>query len=107
MTHTRLARWQRAIIFVLTGGAMIGYFAYHAFQGNYGIFAQERLEAQVAQLSADLAQVTAERKALQHQVMLLSSQTIDPDLLEERVRETLNLAHPNDVVIVERTPGAH
>ena len=48
-----------------------------------------------------------EERKLAHRVALMRSDGLDPDLLDERVRDVLNLAHPDDLVIFdERTaPG--
>jgi cell division protein FtsB len=94
--------WQRRILIVLVSGGVLAYFGWHAFHGNYGIYARQALEARVAELQKELEEVTAERRAAERRVMLLRAESLDPDLLEERARETLSLAHPNDVVIVER-----
>ena len=102
VVHRAVWRWQRRLAVLLIAGVMIGYFAWHAFHGNYGIYAREALETRVADLERELATVRADRLAMQRRVTLLRNDSLDPDLLEERAREMLSLAHPNDVVVYER-----
>jgi cell division protein FtsB len=102
MVVRRISAWQKRILAGLLACGAIGYFAWHAFHGNYGIYAREAVELRVAELRQELAEVTAERRASEHRVSLLKAQSLDPDILEERARETLGLAHPNDVVVLER-----
>ncbi len=99
-SHTRRMR-SRALLGVLAVG-LIFYFGWHAFNGNYGILARDRLRAQVAQLEAEAQGVHQERVALDRRVSLLRPESLDPDMLEERAREALSLVHPHDVVVVQR-----
>lgn len=98
-----VVRWQRAVLVAVLTAGTIAYFGWHAYHGNYGIFARERLDVRVADLERELAEVRAERQAMERRVALLKAQSLDPDILEERARESLGLAHPNDVVILQRT----
>lgn len=95
-------RWHKRLLVAVAAFAIVGYFAWHAFHGNYGMPARDRLEARVVELRAELAEVQAERVAAQRRVSLLKSESLDPDILEERARTALSLAHPNDVVILQR-----
>ena len=76
-----------------------GYFAYHAVIGDFGLIASLELKREKAALQAELAAAQAELLALEHRVNLLRPESLDPDMLDERARETLNLAHPNDITI--------
>jgi cell division protein FtsB len=95
-------RWRKRIAIVLFAGGAITYFGWHAYHGNSGIYAREQVEARVAALEQELASVRAERLGMQRRVQLLRAESLDPDLLEERAREMLSLAHPNDVVVFQR-----
>jgi cell division protein FtsB len=75
------------------------YFAYHALVGDFGLVAWLELEREKAMLEEQLASAQAERLELEHRVSLLRPESLDPDMLEERARETLSLAHPNDITI--------
>jgi cell division protein FtsB len=79
--------------------ALVAYLGYHAVQGERGLVAWLRLSQQVEQTRAALALSRAEEYRLAHRVALLRPDGLDPDMLEERARAVLNLAHPNDLVI--------
>jgi len=79
------------------------YFAYHAVEGDFGLLALNQLKHEKAALEQKLADSQAERLALEHRVSLLRPESLDPDMLDERARETLNLANPNDITIFRDT----
>ena len=82
---------------------MLGYFVWHGLHGANGYFGRERLEAQAAELEEEVASLQAERRLLERHVALLRPESLDPDMLEERAREILNLAHPNDILIMRES----
>lgn len=94
----------RGLIVPACSIAVTLYFGYHVFYGDHGIFAWQRLEAQAAELDRDRDRVKQERLALEKKVQLLRPESIDPDLLDERVRATLNFAHANDVILFPAEP---
>lgn len=79
--------------------AMLGYFAYHSFNGDYGIWSRERMEAEAVRLEAELAALQKERKALAFRADLLRSESLDPDMVDERARRNLNVLHPDELMI--------
>ena len=78
---------------------VMAYFAYHAVHGDHGLYASWRLQDEVERLRAERDKVAAARSELEHKVQLMRPESIDPDMLDERARATLNLAHPNDITI--------
>ena len=94
----RLKRLLRPAAVPAFGACLVGYFAYHAVQGDHGILARTHLRAELAQAEATLSTLRSEREVLEHRAGLLSPERIDPDLLEERVRVMLNYAHPDEVI---------
>jgi cell division protein FtsB len=58
------------------------------------------LERQIAQAGFDLQAAQAEEDLLLRHVALLRPQSLDRDMLDEQVRLVLNLAHPDDLVIL-------
>ena len=80
--------------------AVIGYFGFHAFTGNRGLNAKHDIDQQMAELTAELGRLKAEREQWARRVALLRSDRIDPDMLDERARVLLNYAHPNDVTMM-------
>lgn len=79
---------------------VIAYFAYHTIQGDRGLFAYFVMSQEVAEADTSLAMYRERRKRLEHRVALLSSKNLDLDLLEERARHLLNLAHEDDIMIL-------
>lgn len=92
----------RQIIVPIFAAVISGYFAYHAVQGDRGVFAYAALTEQVRDARINLAEASAQRKALQSDVNRLKRDSLDLDLLEERVRAVLNLIDDDDVLIYER-----
>ena len=77
------------------------YLGYHAVQGERGLFAWARIEAHVHELRAAVATARAGREALEHRVKLLRPDSLDPDLLEERAADVLNVAPPGVLILLE------
>jgi cell division protein FtsB len=78
---------------------IVGYFAYHAVEGDYGLFALGKLKQRVATLEADLAEAKAARQRLESHVALMRPESLDRDMIDERAREALNMADAKDLVI--------
>jgi cell division protein FtsB len=78
----------------------LGYFAYHAFQGENGIVGRARLENRAQQLNHELEQLIAQHKDLDARVRLLRPATLDQDMVDEEARAQLSMVHPSEVVIM-------
>jgi cell division protein FtsB len=101
-----LARRSRFLLGPVLGIALTGYFAYHLVEGDRGLKAWLRLNREIGTATANLDAVRAERAALDLKVSELRPDHVDPDLLDERIRATLNLVLPDDIVIM-RSAVAH
>lgn len=75
------------------------YFGYHAIQGDHGLITYLRYGQYIETLQSEYDRTVRAREALEHRVSLLRPQSLDPDLLEERARDVLGFAHPDDRVI--------
>jgi len=95
-----LIRALRQTIGPAIGAAIVGYFAYHAIQGDRGLIALSHLQNEIQQAEAVLAQVRGERTDLEQRASLLKRDHLDPDMLDERARAVLNYSHPDDVIIL-------
>jgi cell division protein FtsB len=102
----RLRRWGRAVVGPACGIALTGYFAYNLVIGDRGLLAWRGLTEQIQTEDARSAALQGERKALSRKVSDLSPDHLDPDLLDERVRASLNLVAPNELVIMRDAPTA-
>ena len=96
-----LRRRARFILGPVFGLALTGYFAYHLVEGDRGLLAWLRLTREIRAESANLQAVRAQREALDQRVSNLKPDHLDPDLLDERVRATLNLVAPSETVIMQ------
>jgi len=96
-----LRRRVHLILGPLVGIALTGYFAYHLVEGERGFKAWLRLNREIRTATANLEAVRAQRAALDLRVSNLRPEHVDPDLLDERIRATLNLVSPDDIVIMQ------
>src|ERR1700753_2501446 len=77
---------------------LIGYFGVNAYTGKYGLNAQQELDAEIVTLTAEVARLKQERTDAEKRIALLRSDSLDPDMLDERVRTQLDFADPHDLV---------
>jgi cell division protein FtsB len=103
IARTRLGRILQGLALHLGAAAIIGYFAFQAYHGNYGLLAQRGYEQEIANLTLERDALKLERAELEHRVGLLRADKLDPDLLEELARRELGFALPNDLVMLR--PG--
>lgn len=74
------------------------YIGFHAVSGERGVFALFKETRRLEALKAELVEVTSQREILEKKVRLLSSDSLDLDLLDERARIVLGLAGKNEIV---------
>ena len=101
MILRELRRQGRYILGPVLGIALIGYFAYHLIEGDRGFLSWLRLTREIRAENANLEAVRAQREALDLKVSNLKPDHLDPDLLDERVRATLNLVAPDETVLMQ------
>jgi len=83
-----------ALLLALTAG-----FAWQATQGDHGLIMRERRKSELAQAEANLVAARAERDNWIRKVAGLTPSHLDKDALDQRSRELLNLADPNEIVV--------
>lgn len=89
----------RKVLGPTLGICIVGYFAYHAMQGERGLNAWLDLKQKVAEAKVVETKIEGERHLWEQRVKLLRPDSLDPDLLEERARVMLNYGHPDETVI--------
>ena len=101
MTTRRRSRvpWGRAFATLLTAGAC-AYFGYHAKTGPNGWDAREMRIAERAELRTELASLTRTRERMGRRAALLDGTQIERDVLDERARELLGYARPDEIVLI-------
>jgi cell division protein FtsB len=101
-----LRRSLRQIAVPLIGASLMGYFGYHAIQGDRGLMAWLTLKQQLRQADAQLASLQTEQLTLANRVQRMSPATLDADLLDEQTRLMLNYARDDEVVIMRPDSAA-
>ena len=89
----------RPLLLPLSCLLIMGYFAYHSVEGDYGLFALGKLKEREASLEAELAEARAERVQMERHVALMRPESLERDMIDERAREALNMADAKDLVI--------
>ncbi len=79
---------------------ILGYFGFHALNGQYGIRANLAMKAQMVKLEDRLAERTAVRRKLEARVALLRQGTMEKDMVDQYVRSQLNMARDDEVVLM-------
>lgn len=81
---------------------IIGYFGFHAFNGQYGVRAHLAMKLRLADLEQTLADRTAVRDRLEARVSLLNEAdgTLEKDMLDQYVRGQLNMVRDDEIVLM-------
>jgi cell division protein FtsB len=93
---------QRKRLEILVGTAciaLLSYFIWQAEFGPRGFNYQTTLLAQGVKLSTDLDNLKLQHKLLEEKVAELRPDSIDPDLLDEMARQSLNFASPSQYLV--------
>jgi len=104
VTRKRLRSILTALGLYLGAALFIGYFGVNAYTGNRGIKAKQDLDAQIAELSTELATLKTRRAQWERRLTLLRSASLDPDMLDERAQVLLGYVHPHDLVMPTKSP---
>ena len=80
----------------------VAYFSYHLIEGDRGLFAYLKLQHEIVKAEAVYQVTEVEKQALEKRVSLLRPENLDIDMLEERSRDVLGLAHPDEIVIYRK-----
>lgn len=95
-----LRRQGRQIAVSLLGVTFIGYFAFHAIEGDRGLRAYFALMHRMHLAQNELGQLRAQRQVIERRVSLLRPDGLDLDMLEERAHEVLGFVHDDEVVVL-------
>jgi cell division protein FtsB len=101
MTFGRgLKRRAKAAIAPLVFLAITAYFGWGVTHGAHGLIAYAQRETLLKQAQADYQVALNEHDRWDRRVSGLRASHLDLDTLDERARAMLNLADPNDVIMV-------
>ena len=99
-----MRRRAKVLVAPVLGLAVTGDFAYHLVEGDRGLRSWVRVAQELRLAKENLSAVAAERAALDHRVSQMRPDHVDPDLLDAQVRRTLDVAAPDEIVIIQ-PPG--
>lgn len=75
------------------------YFTFAAVQGDYGVFRQVQIRAEVETMRIERDRLAAELASMTNLTTRLSDHYLDMDLLDERVRDVLGYVRADEIVI--------
>lgn len=99
---TRLKRppfWRHLALTAALLGVQ-GYLGYSAISGQFGIENRAQIIEDIQVLEDKSSALQAEFDAFKHRVQLMNPKHLDPDLITERARALLNMAHTDDILVM-------
>lgn len=81
--------------------ALFFYFAFYTINGERGIRRYMHLRQEIEYASQVAEKYHQEKNRLEEKVRLLSSSSLDLDMLDERARKVLNLVREEEFVILD------
>ena len=99
VVRTRLRRIVTPIAFYLVLGVTSGYLVWGASNGEHGLKAKVKFDAQAIELKAQLAALKEERARWESRVASLRPESVDRDLLDEEAHALLDRVGKDEVVI--------
>ncbi|MFH0300687.1 septum formation initiator family protein [Bradyrhizobium sp. 31Argb] len=103
VSRTRLKSILTGLALYTMAALMIGYFGVNAYTGKYGLNARQELDQEIIALTSELQRLKKERIEGEKRVSLLRSESLDPDMLDERARFQLDYANPRDLVRISKS----
>ena len=77
---------------------LLFYLGFHALSGERGLLALFTESRKLETLQAELTEIKAKRAVLEHNIRLMSSSSLDLDMLDEQVRRVLGMTGKDEVV---------
>src|SRR6202035_4602043 len=105
VSRSRLKSVLTGLALYAIAAAMIGYFGINAYTGRYGLNAQQQLDQEIVALTSELSRLKQEHSDAEKRVSLLQTDSVDPDMLDERARQQLDYVHSRDLVQIISPSG--
>lgn len=86
------------IIITFACFALLGYFAWHAWEGPRGYPYRTQLAINFAEQHTAFSAISRKRMAMAKKVALLQPDHGDPDMLDELARHRLEMSRANEIV---------
>ena len=99
MTTSNTAPALGGVLFMVAAFTLGGYFTFAAVQGDYGVFRQVQIKAELKELTAEKAKLEMQLAQLTNLTRRLSDDYLDIDLLDERARDVLGYMRPDELLI--------
>ncbi len=99
VVRTRLRSIVLPIAFYLVLGVTSGYLVWGASNGEHGLNARVKFDAEAAELMAQLSVLKDERARWERRVASLRPESVDRDLLDEEAHAMLDRVAKDEVVI--------
>ncbi len=99
VVRTRLRSIVLPIAFYLVLGVTSGYLVWGASNGEHGLNARLKFDAEAAELTAQLSALKDERARWERRVANLRPESVDRDLLDEEAHAMLDRVGKDEVVI--------
>jgi cell division protein FtsB len=90
------------LVLYAVSGSAASYFVWHAYNGSRGLKAKEEYRMRIEDLSSRLSALQDERAGWERRVRMMSSGSLERDLLEEQARVTLGRVHKDELVLFYR-----
>lgn len=100
-TKFRNSLWLIAVFLIFI------YFSFYTVNGERGLLRYMYLSKEIKYAQSVADQYRAEKEQLEQKVRLLSSASLDLDLLEERTRTVLNFAAEDEFIILDSAEDHH
>lgn len=94
-----IQRRLRAAVLPVIFLACCGYFVWHAWHGERGLIAREMRAQDIAAALAEQDRVRRDLADQERRVQALRGDRLDPDQLDERARQLLNMVGRDEIVI--------
>lgn len=88
------------VAFYAFSAATVGYFTWHAQNGDRGLKAKSSYKLKIAELNQEFEALRRERAEWERRVQQMRTESLDRDLLDEQSRRLLNAAHRNEVIVI-------
>jgi cell division protein FtsB len=99
VVRTRLRSIVLPIVFYLVLGVASGYLVWGASNGEHGLKAKLKYDAEAETLKTELAALKEERARWERRVAALRPESVDRDLLDEEAHAKLDRVGKDEVVI--------
>ena len=90
------------LVLYAVSGSAASYFVWHAYNGSRGLRAKEEYRMKIDALQARLNSLQDERNGWERRVRMMSSESLERDLLEEQARVTLGRVQKDELVLFYR-----